>query len=59
MTISDHKSKLNKHIEKCGDKCIAIGEIGLDYSRFPTDDNIEEYKTQQKALFRTQLDFAE
>ena len=32
LSIADHKSKLKKLIEKCGDKCIAIGECGLDFS---------------------------
>jgi Tat protein secretion system quality control protein TatD with DNase activity len=33
LSIADHKGKLKKLIEKCGDKCIAIGECGLDFSQ--------------------------
>ena len=32
LSIADHKGKLKKLTEKCGDKCIAIGECGLDFS---------------------------
>jgi len=32
LSVADHKAKLKKLIEKGGDKCIAIGECGLDFS---------------------------
>lgn len=38
-------------------KCVAIGEIGLDYFHLP-DSNVEEYKSHQKNQFKQQLVFA-
>lgn len=35
MTMDEHRKKLEDWIDKCGDKCIAIGECGLDYSKCP------------------------
>lgn len=41
LDVPTHKSKLKKLIEKCGEKCIAIGECGLDFSleKFQTEEN--------------------
>ena len=29
----EHKTKLRQMIEEAGDKCLAIGECGLDYTK--------------------------
>jgi len=56
LSIADHKSKLKKLIEKCGDKCIAIGECGLDFSEKYSD---EESKKRQKEILEIHLTLAE
>ena len=33
-------------IDKCGSKCLAIGECGLDYSRFPEGVNTDSAKQE-------------
>ncbi len=41
------------------EKCIAVGECGLDYFRLPKDENEKELeKAEQKRVFRAQLDMA-
>ena len=39
------------------EKCVAIGECGLDYFRLP-DSNVDEYKATQKAVFLAQIKLA-
>lgn len=56
LSVADHKGKLKKLIEKCGDKCIAVGECGLDFSeKFSSEEN----KKRQKEIFETHLTLAE
>ena len=56
LSVADHKGKLKKLIEKCGDKCIAVGECGLDFSeKFSAEEN----KKRQKEIFETHLTLAE
>jgi len=41
------------------EKCVAVGECGLDYFRLPKDENEKELeKAEQKRIFRAQLDIA-
>ena len=41
------------------EKCVAVGECGLDYFRLPKDENEKELeKAEQKRVFRAQLDMA-
>ena len=41
------------------EKCIAVGECGLDYFRLPKDEDKKELeKKEQKRVFRVQLDMA-
>ena len=41
------------------EKCVAVGECGLDYFRLPRDENEKELeKAEQKRIFRAQLDMA-
>lgn len=41
------------------EKCIAVGECGLDYFRLPKDEDKKELeKKEQKRVFRAQLDMA-
>ena len=55
LSVADHKGKLKKLIEKCGDKCIAVGECGLDFSeKFSSEEN----KKRQKEIFETHLTLA-
>lgn len=39
------------------EKCVAIGECGLDYFRLP-DSDVEGYKARQKECFEAQIDLA-
>ena len=39
------------------EKCVAIGECGLDYFRLP-ESNVEEYKNKQIACFKAQIELA-
>jgi TatD DNase family protein len=39
-------------------KVVAIGEIGLDYHRLPTESPVTEYKQKQAEIFRQQLEIA-
>ena len=42
------------------EKCVAVGECGLDYFRFKSDDllEIEKEKKEQKEIFKAQLELA-
>lgn len=39
------------------EKCVAVGECGLDYYRLP-ESSIDEYKARQKEVFRAQIALA-
>lgn len=39
------------------EKCVAIGECGLDYYRLP-DEGVDEYKARQKEVFEAQIELA-
>ena len=40
------------------EKCVAVGECGLDWFRIPNGANIEEVKSQQKEYFRRQIELS-
>ncbi len=39
-------------------KCVAIGECGLDYYRLPELNEREDYKSKQKEIFTKQIEFS-
>lgn len=40
------------------EKCVAIGECGLDWYRIPNGSNIEDIKNKQKEIFRKQIELS-